>query len=68
MCFLPRELVEKGEEVMALLDRKTALQQAKLEEFHMGGAAVQEPCKYVTKQACMQANGTGMPCNKLHKR
>jgi hypothetical protein len=63
-----REQLQRGEELLALLDRKTAMQQDKLEGFHMGGTAVREPCPHVTKDACRQANNSAVACSKLHKR
>lgn len=63
-----REKLERGEQVLELLDRKTAKQQAALEQFHMGGAAVQEPCPHTYKDVCRAVNASQYACNRLHKR
>jgi hypothetical protein len=54
--------------VHELLSKKTAKEQAKLDQYRTGGAAVQAQCEHMTKEACMQANGKPFACHKMHKR
>lgn len=63
-----RDRLEKGEELMELLDRKTARQQQKLQQYQTGGAAVREHCPHLTKEACRAARGQPHACHRLHQR
>lgn len=68
MCLCCRDRQEKGEELLELLDRKTAREQEKLQRYQTGGAAVREYCPYLTKEACREARGKPHACQKLHQR
>lgn len=63
-----REQHEHSSVVMDLLNRKTAKEQAKLEQYRSHGAAVQAQCEHMTKEACRQAHGAPRACHKMHKR
>lgn len=59
---------EHSSVVMDLLNRKTAKEQAKLEQYRSHGAAVQAQCEHMTKEACRLAHNAPKACHKMHKR
>jgi hypothetical protein len=65
---LCREQNQNSSVVHELLSKKTAKEQAKLDQYRTHGAAVQAQCEHMTKEACMQANGKPFACHKMHKR
>lgn len=54
--------------LMDLLSRKTAREQARLDEYRTHGAAVQAQCEHMTKEACMAAHHASHACHKMHKK
>lgn len=68
VCCIARDRLEKGEELLELLDRKTARQQEQFQQYQTGGAAVREHCPHLTKEACRRARGQQFACNRLHQR
>ena len=42
----------RGEEVLELLQKPTAKENAVVEKFRTGGASVREYCPHLTKEAC----------------
>jgi hypothetical protein len=54
--------------VHELLSKKTAKEQAKLDQYRSHGAAVQAQCEHMTKEKCMAANEAPKACHKMHKR
>jgi hypothetical protein len=68
---LPRccsEHIQHSTEVHELLSKKTAKEQAKLDQYRSHGTAVSAQCEYMTKEMCMQANNAQRACRKMHKR
>ncbi|KAF8072435.1 N6-adenosine-methyltransferase MT-A70-like protein [Scenedesmus sp. PABB004] len=63
-----RDRQEKGEELLALLERKTARQQEALQCFQTGGTAVREHCPHLTKEDCRRARRREHACHRLHQR
>lgn len=51
-----------------LLSKKTAKEQAKLDQYRSHGAAVLAQCEHMTKELCMQVNNAQRACPKMHKR
>lgn len=63
-----REQIQHSSVVHELLSKKTAKEQAKLDQYRSHGAAVQAQCEHMTKEACMAANNAPRACHKMHKR
>jgi hypothetical protein len=63
-----REQHQNSSVVLELLSKKTAKEQARLDQYRSHGAAVQAQCEHMTKEACMAANNAPRACHKMHKR
>lgn len=63
-----REHIQHSTEVHELLSKKTAKEQAKLDQYRSHGAAVLAQCEHMTKELCMQVNNAQRACPKMHKR
>jgi hypothetical protein len=63
-----REQNQNSSVVHELLSKKTAKEQAKLDQYRSHGAAVQAQCVHMTKENCMAANNAPKACRKMHKR
>ncbi|GMH41060.1 hypothetical protein BSKO_08970 [Bryopsis sp. KO-2023] len=59
---------ERGEELIELIQKRTAKESATVEKFQTGGAAVREFCKHLTKDECRNHNRNMMACPRLHFR
>lgn len=68
MTAKQREHIQHSTEVHELLSKKTAKEQAKLDQYRTHGTAVLAQCEYMTKELCMQANNAQRACRKMHKR
>ena len=44
--------VSRGEELIELIQKRTAKESATVEKFQTGGAAVREFCSFLTKEEC----------------
>jgi hypothetical protein len=68
LLLLCREQHQNSSVVLELLSKKTAKEQARLDQYRSHGAAVQAQCEHMTKEACMAANNAPRACHKMHKR
>lgn len=68
LCHMRREQNQNSSVVHELLSKKTAKEQAKLDQYRSHGAAVQAQCEHMTKENCMVANNAPRACHKMHKR
>ena len=46
------DCVDRGEELLELIQKRTAKDLATVEKFQMGGMAVREFCTHLTKEEC----------------
>ncbi|CAD7699255.1 unnamed protein product [Ostreobium quekettii] len=63
-----RQKREKGEELIELIQKRTAKESATVEKFQTGGAAVREFCPNLTKDECRRKNRSMVACPRLHFR
>eukprot|EP00775_Hariotina_reticulata_P011796 gene11796-11941_t len=63
-----RDRQEKGEELLELLDRKSARQQRALQQYQTRGTTVRGPCPHLTRDNCREANNSMFCCSKMHWR
>eukprot|EP00210_Caulerpa_lentillifera_P005492 g5252.t1 len=63
-----RQQREQGEELIDLIQKRTARESAAVEKFQTDGSAVREYCPHLTKEECRRRNRSMFACPRLHFR